>query len=438
MRRFDAAERRARMARRHHLSPAHRAADVVAACDGMVCLHATDPATVYLSAWARVDGVTLADVDRALYTDRTLVKHLAMRRTLFVLRRELFGVVQAAASARVAEQERRRLAKEVEKAGLVPDGAAWLDEASQATLAALDRMGEATSTELRSEVGPLLEGTMVYAPDKSYGGNISVGPRVLTCLSAAGMVLRAGNRGAWSSSRPTWATTRSWLGEQPAVPPEREARAELVRRWLHAFGPATAVDLKWWLGSTVAAVRAALDDVGAVEVDLDGRPGVALPDDLEPVGPVEPYAVLLPGLDPTTMGWFERELVPRPAQGRHLRQQRQRWPDGLVGRADRGRLEPVGRRRRLPPAPRGRRCRCRGRPRSRSRPTDALARWCPCRAPVPVTAVPVDAGTIVDTAPVACGSRDQAAARPPRRVERHGAAHRGRHGRLHGPVRPRP
>jgi hypothetical protein len=304
---FDAAERRARMARRHHLSPACRAADVVAACDGMACLHATDPATVYLSAWARVDGLTVADVDRALYTDRTLVKHLAMRRTLFVLRRELFGVVQAAASERVAEQERRRLAKEVEKAGLVPDGAAWLHEASQATLAALDRMGEATSTEVRSEVGPLLEGTMVYAPEKSYGGNISVGPRVLTCLSAAGMVLRAGNRGAWSSSRPTWATTRSWLGEQPAVPPEREARAELVRRWLHAFGPATAIDLKWWLGSTVAAVRAALDDVGAAEVALDGRPGVALPDDLEPVGPVEPYAVLLPGLDPTTMGWFERE-----------------------------------------------------------------------------------------------------------------------------------
>ena len=44
-----------------------------------------------------------------------------------------------------------------------------------------------------------------------------------------------------------------------------------------------------------------------MEVDLDGRPGVALADDLEPVGPVEPSAVLLPGLDPTTMGWYERD-----------------------------------------------------------------------------------------------------------------------------------
>jgi hypothetical protein len=81
----------------------------------------------------------------------------------------------------------------------------------------------------------------------------------------------------------------------------------LVRRWLRAFGPATVEDLKWWLGSTMTAVRAALADVGAVEVDMDGRPGVVLPDDLDPVGPVAPYAALLPGLDPTTMGWFERE-----------------------------------------------------------------------------------------------------------------------------------
>ncbi len=306
MRRFDVAERRARLARRHHLAPDHRAADVLAASDGVVCLHATDPATVHLAAWARVDDVTVADVDKALYADRTLVKHLAMRRTLFVFRRELFGVIDAAASQRVAEQERRRLAKAVEKAGLVHDGAAWLRAASEATLEALDRMGEATSTELRAAV-ELLQGSTVYAPDKPYGGQVPVGPRVLTCLSAAGQIVRATNRGGWNSSRPAWARTSTWLGEQPTAPPEREARAELARRWLHAFGPATVADLKWWLGSTVTAVRTALVDVGAVEVDLHGEPGVALADDLEPVAAPEPFAALLPGLDPTTMGWFRRD-----------------------------------------------------------------------------------------------------------------------------------
>ena len=32
----------------------------------MVCLHATDPATVYLSAWARVDGMSVSDLEGAL------------------------------------------------------------------------------------------------------------------------------------------------------------------------------------------------------------------------------------------------------------------------------------------------------------------------------------------------------------------------------------
>jgi Winged helix DNA-binding domain len=313
VRRFDIAERRARLSRRHQLSPAHRAADVLAASDGLVCLHATEPATVYLSAWARVDGLTVAEVDKALYSDRSLVKHLCMRRTLFVFRRQLLGIIQAAASQRVADQERKRLAKDVEKAGLVADGTAWLREASEATLEALQSMGEATSTQLRQAV-ELLQGSIVYAPHKSYGGAVSVAPRVLTALSAAGLVLRGSNQGGWTVSRPLWTRTSSWLGEQPTLPPEHEARVELVRRWLYAFGPATVTDLKWWLGSTLTAVRSALTDVGAVEVDLYGQPGVALPDDLDPVESVEPYAALLPGLDPTTMGWFERQWYVGPHQ----------------------------------------------------------------------------------------------------------------------------
>jgi hypothetical protein len=49
-----------------------------------VGLHATDPATPYLSRGARLPGVTVAD----LYQRRMLVKHLAMRRTLWMVRTE--------------------------------------------------------------------------------------------------------------------------------------------------------------------------------------------------------------------------------------------------------------------------------------------------------------------------------------------------------------
>jgi hypothetical protein len=306
VRKIDVAERRARLTRRHRLARGHRAAEVEEATRSMVCLHATDPATVYLSAWARTEDMTRTDMDRALYSGRSLVKHLAMRRTLFVFPRECLADAQAGASNRVAEGERKRLVRDVEKAGLRKDGARWLRDASRQVLARLSHGREATSSELREEI-PLLEGAIAYGQGKSWGGQMPVGPRVLTTLSAAGRIVRASNAGVWTTSRPRWTSMEGWLGERLERRSEADGVAGLVRRWLGAFGPGTEVDIKWWLGSTVTAVRQALAELEAVEVDLDGRVGYLLPDDLEPEDPVEPWAALLPPLDPTTMGWFERD-----------------------------------------------------------------------------------------------------------------------------------
>ena len=119
--------------------------------------------------------------------------------------------------------------------------------------------------------------------------------------------MRGSNDGGWFTARPRWAAMSAWLGEPLAPPSEADAVATLVERWLRVFGPGTEADIKWWLGSTVRAVRRALEQVGAVEVDLDGRTGYLLGDDLEPTEPPEPWAALLPPLDPTTMGWLERD-----------------------------------------------------------------------------------------------------------------------------------
>ena len=307
MRTIDVSERRARLATRQRLAPASRAPDVTEATRGIVCLHGTDPATVYLSAWARVDDMKVEDLDRALYDERSLVKHLSMRRTLFVFPRETLHVAQAGASERVADFERRRLIKDIDEAGLYPDGERWLAEASEQVLAALADGRHATSSELRNEI-PLLEGGIEYGIGKSWGGKVAVGPRVLTVLSAQGKVVRATNDGAWTASRPRWASMEAWLGEPLAPPTAAEGVAGLVEGWLRAFGPGTEADLKWWLGGTLKAVRQALAELKAVEVELDGgSSGYVLPDDLEPTTPPDPWAALLPPLDPTTMGWYERD-----------------------------------------------------------------------------------------------------------------------------------
>ena len=306
MRTIGVGERRARLARRHRLVPNGRADDVVEAASSMVCLHGTDPASVYLSAWARVTNMSTHDMNRALYTDRSLVKHLAMRRTLFVFPRDTLADAQAGASNRVADRERRRLIQEVETAGLHRNGARWLDQASKRVLAALADGREAGSTELRAEI-PQLEGSIAYGEGKSWSGPVPIGPRVLTTLSAGGQIVRASNDGAWTASRPRWTSMESWLGQPLETRSDPDGVAGLVARWLRAFGPGTATDIKWWLGSTLGAVRNALATVGAVEVDLDGAVGYVLGDDTDMAEPVDPWAALLPPLDPTTMGWFDRD-----------------------------------------------------------------------------------------------------------------------------------
>ncbi|OBI61675.1 winged helix DNA-binding domain-containing protein [Mycobacterium sp. E796] len=306
MRAFTVDERRNRLARRHFLAPGD-IAPITRVIAGLLGLHASDPATPYLSLWARLPGFATADLEEQLYLKRSAVRHLAMRRTLWLVRSDDLTTIQAAASDRVADNERRRLAADVRKAGVAADGDRWLDLARAAVVRHLGDNGPASSTELRAAL-PELAGTYDPAPGKRWGGEVPLGPRVLTVLSARGEIVRGPNDGAWTTSRPRWATTGHWLGELGEPPPDREARAELTRRWLATFGPATVADLKWWFGSTLTAARHALADVGAVEVELHGSGvGWALPDDLDPEPPAPPWCALLPGLDVTTMGWFQRD-----------------------------------------------------------------------------------------------------------------------------------
>ena len=173
-------------------------------------------------------------------------------------------------------------------------------------LAALSDGRELTFAELRREV-PLLDGAIPYGEGKTWGGLLPVGPRVLTVLSAAGAVVRATNAGGWTTSRPRWAATSAWLGAPIEPRSEADGTAGLVEAWLRAFGPGADTDIAWWLGSTLTAVRRALAALKAVAVDLDGRAGYVMPDDLDDDGPPPPWIALLPPLDPTTMGWKERD-----------------------------------------------------------------------------------------------------------------------------------
>jgi hypothetical protein len=298
-------ERRARLARRHGLAaPLPAVAEVARA---MTCLHATEPASVHLAVRARAEA-SLADVERALYDDRSVVKQLAMRRTVFAFPRELLPAAWGSAAARVAGQQERRLAKEVEAAGIADDGAAWAEGHLDAVFRLLERQGPMGTAQIRAAL-PALDARLTRGAGTRYEAAVAIARQVVVVLGARGSVLRGENAGSWKLSRPLWTRTVEWLGEQPAHLPEADGYLRLVTSWLRTFGPGTEADLVWWLGATKAAVRRALSAVGAVAVSLEGGGhGYVLPDDLEEEPPVGEWAALLPALDPTTMGWKERRF----------------------------------------------------------------------------------------------------------------------------------
>jgi len=310
--------RRARLLARHQLSVP--ASTIAGAVDSMVALHATDPVTVYLSARARVPAATVEAVDEALYASRAIVRMLGMRRTMFVVPAPLFPVVQRACTDDVARRLRRQLERDLANGGVGDgDAAGWLRNLGDAVLRALAARGSATGAQLSADE-PRLRTQLVYVPDKSYGGAANITSRVLGMLAAEGHMIRGHRRGGWSSGQFEWFPAAAWLAApgpaaDGAVDPAdadldaANARAELARRWLLAFGPAPVSDLQWWAGWTGAQTKAALAALPVCEADLDGRPGVMLAGDEPPdesAAPA-PAVALLPALDPTPMGWQARD-----------------------------------------------------------------------------------------------------------------------------------
>ena len=297
-------ERRARLAVRHRL--ADPAADPVEATRSMVGLHSSDPATVYLSVWARVPGFEPDDLQTALYEDKALVRILGMRRTLWVVPRGFASVVNSSSTVALLERELRRTAKMVEDQNIASDGASWVKKTSAAVLAALRSMDEATARELTKEVPQLGTKVTFYKKDGTVLGEVGMSTRILFLLATAGRVIRARPLGSWVSSQYRWSTTENWIGGHLEDLDRGQAQAEALRAWLLSFGPGTELDIKWWTGWPVTQVRKALAAVGAVEVELEDGTGWVLEDDIDPVAPTESWVGLLPSLDPTVMGWKER------------------------------------------------------------------------------------------------------------------------------------
>ena len=290
MRKVSTEARRRALVARHHL---HRPDnDLHAVVADLVAVHSSDPLTPHLGLWARVGGYTTEPLERAM--PATLWRLHAMRRTLWVAPTASVGWLDASVGQAVLRKEWRRLLGWV--AADRDDGEAWLARLSDEVVAAVAAQPGVHTRQLTEQLPEL--STKITVGSGKWTSQVPVGSRLLFCLAMELRLARRATQGSWKASQYGWCVAPAV--DRPAAEP---ARAWLIERYLARFAPVTTTDIRWWTGLTAAQVRKALASLAAEAVATEHGeawmlPGQALP---EATG-----VCLLPGLDPTPMGYKER------------------------------------------------------------------------------------------------------------------------------------
>lgn len=299
-------QRRALLGIKHFLAPSHKANDCVEVAKSLVGFHGTDPATVVLSALARVSEDPITSVQKALYEEKKLLRILAMRRTVWVVPTEHLPDVLGSSTNDIAATERKKLIVHMTKGGFEQNAETFLKKLEADTIAAITKRKTATATELSKDV-PSLCSVCKVGVGTNHETEQRLTSRVLSVLAGEAKIVRGKPSGSWSSSQFRWSTPGYWLGTQMASTPKAEAQQKVLARWLATFGPATLNDMVWWTGWTKGNTQKALDAIAPAKVTINGQTAYMFEQDLDMKKKVAPWVALLPALDPTAMGWTDRD-----------------------------------------------------------------------------------------------------------------------------------
>jgi Winged helix DNA-binding domain len=281
-------------------------------------IHAQVQASAELQLAARVEAMMQADVRRALWEDRTLVKAWTLRGTLHLHPAEELPLWYAAMRA-VSPAEPGEMRAWVDPRGAAHPALARddVDEIRSAVLNVLDGrclLREELAAEVVQRIGPKARSRLLSGFNFFGGADLCQGPP-------------QGNK--ITLTRPD-----QWLARWEDLD-EREALREVCRRFLRTYGPVQPTDFRAWVaGRSFMPVdaRALFESLGdeLEEIDVDGHKAFVLAGDTEFAKPRSTVR-LLPEYDVYVMGFREREhLVPEPVKVQVARHGRGRY-EGPAG-----------------------------------------------------------------------------------------------------------
>ena len=314
--------------RRHHLDRPLPSGGLVEAAAG--CGVQNSPPGAWETAlWNRVEGVTLHQLEQALYGEKTLLQAWSIRGVPLVFPTVDAGVFLAPLCAQPGEEPwiyTRGITGALDALGLdfddllplVETACACLEGETVLSKEALDRrLAGVIEPMLPPEVRPAWNAPSMYGqPDRQTVGGAAVSFLLRPC-SFRGKVVFGAREGIY----PTFTSPARWLGRSLLNHPD--GVRELVRRFLRCYGPTQVSDFQSWLG---CSPRQAKRLWGGIEdelapVELDGKRRWVLAEDLNLLSQGEEgERLLLLGSHDPYLDLRDRELI-LPDKAR----QRQVW-----------------------------------------------------------------------------------------------------------------
>jgi hypothetical protein len=257
-----------------------------AVAERLLAVQGQDPRGARLAIRARSEGVSAADVDRALSRECSLLITWLNRGTLHLVRSEDYPWLHALTTPPLMTSSARRLRQE----GVSPDAA---------------ERGVKTIERALAEEGPL---TRLQLRERLDRAGVPTAGQALIHLLFLTTLRGIAIRGPMAGREHAYVLVRNWLGEQPPVDREH-ALAELARRYLLGHAPADDRDLARWAGLPLRDARAGLKAISSELVERDD--GLVELSKSPPPAPLPPPR-LLGAFDPLLLGWTSREEVVGP------------------------------------------------------------------------------------------------------------------------------
>lgn len=257
--------------------------DPAAVADRLLAVQGQDPRGFRLAVRARTEGLTAADVERAMSEDRSLLVTWLNRGTLHLVRSEDYPLLQALTTPPLLTSSNRRLRQEgVSEA-----------EAERAV---------ATIENALADEGPL---TRIQLRERLDVAGVQTDGQAMIHLLFLVALRGIAVRGPMVGKQHAYVLVRDWLGKSRPVDREK-ALAELARRYLVGHQPATDRDLAKWAGMPLRDARAGLQAIGSeLEEGEEGLVRLAKRPQPQPLPPPR----LLGAFDPVLLGWTSRESI---------------------------------------------------------------------------------------------------------------------------------